>query len=298
MMRSKQFSKNSAKRALLVNSLFIITLITGCSSPPQSNYLKKDIPKVIKTIAKKELAIEITCRMVDKTLWIYWPVDNLLEQLKKPQKYTEKFTLEEDQCEFKRGTFLITYKIAAITPVEKTQSYGYNKDVLEKVNQLWNVVRRVVFSIDRKKSIEPEYVVLVVADIKNGFEVKGTCSFLDLKKVSYGFISSEEYQHRSLLESSEFMPWIIGDKTGSYLQYRNLTAEDFICRQIEYRIRLKFQKPEVDKNADIDKEIEKIVANTLKIYKFEDFNAVELNNLADKNKSTLNQPAILDKPTQ
>jgi len=297
MMKLKRSLKNSAKRGLLVNAFLIIALLAGCSPSPQSNYLKKDIPKAIKDIAKKELGLEITCRMVDQTLWVYWPVDNLFEPLKKPLKYTEKFTVEEDKCKFKRGNFLLAYKIAPLEPVEKTQEFGYDKKVLEKINRLWNVIRRVLFSIDRKKSLEPEYILLIITDIKNGFEIRDTCSFPDLKKISYGFISVEEYQHRSL-QKSDFLPQVVGDKNGDYLQYHNLAAEDFICQQIQHRIRLKFQKPEVEKNADIDREVEKVVANTLKIYKFDDFNAVEFNNLASKKKFTLNRAAILDKPTK
>ncbi len=294
MMRLKRSSKNSAKRGLLVSFALAIS-IAGCSSSFQPNYLKKDIPKAITDIAKKELGLDITCRMVDQTLWVYWPTDNLFEPLAKPQKYTDKFSLEENKSEFKKGNFMLTYKIAPIEPKEKAQDFGYKKDVLEKMNRLWNVIRRVLFSVNRKKSSEPEYILLIIADIKNGFEIRGACTLMDLKKISYGFISVEEYQHRAL-QNSEFLPSIIGDQAGSYLNYHNFTREEFLCQQIQYRIKLKFQKPEVEKNADIDKEIEKIVANTLKIYRFDDFNAVEFNNLSNKNKFVLNQAAILDKP--
>jgi hypothetical protein len=45
-------------------------------------------------------------------------------------------------------------------------------------------------------------------------------------------------------------------------------------------------KPEVEKNADIDKEVTKIVAYTVKTYDFKNFSYVELNNLLTKNKIT------------
>jgi len=44
--------------------------------------------------------------------------------------------------------------------------------------------------------------------------------------------------------------------------------EEFIADQIQNRIKLKFQKPEVPANADIDKEVLKIVNYTLAAYQF------------------------------
>jgi hypothetical protein len=58
---------------------------------------------------------------------------------------------------------------------------------------------------------------------------------------------------------------------------------------------MKFQRPEVDKNADVDKEILKIVIATLKAYNFMDFNLVELDNVATANKIIMNQRAVLEK---
>jgi hypothetical protein len=42
---------------------------------------------------------------------------------------------------------------------------------------------------------------------------------------------------------------------------------------------MKFQKPEVARDADIDKEISKIVSEVVRIYKADDLQAAELTNL-------------------
>jgi len=85
---------------------------------------------------------------------------------------------------------------------------------------------------------------------------------------------------------------IIQDKEGTHLKYEDITFDDFICRQIQHRIRLKFQKPEVAKGADIDKEILKAVIYTVKTYGFDNFSAVELRNLLTKNNVILNRAAV------
>ena len=51
-------------------------------------------------------------------------------------------------------------------------------------------------------------------------------------------------------------------------------------------------------NADLDKEITKIVEHTLKTYDFKDFSIVELNNLLTNAKIILNRAAILENPTE
>ncbi len=129
-------------------------------------------------------------------------------------------------------------------------------------------------------------------NIKNGFEIIQTFNLADLKKLSYGIISQTEYQHR-IPQEQLISAKIIGDKEGAHINYRDITLEEFIASQIQTRVLLKFGKPEVEINADIDKEVLKIVAYTLKIYEFKDFNFVELTNLANGAKFILNQKAVL-----
>jgi len=154
------------------------------------------------------------------------------------------------------------------------------------------VIRRVLFSVGNSKENTPAFFCIVTADIKNGFENKQIFYFLDLKKLSYSFISQTEYQHR-IVQDTAVSPEIIGDKTGSHLIYRDITLEEFIADQIQNRIKLKFQKPEVPANADIDKEVLKIVNYTLAAYQFKNFTLLELANLATGKKIILNQTAIL-----
>ncbi|MDD5253465.1 MAG: hypothetical protein PHW44_06190, partial [Candidatus Omnitrophica bacterium] len=91
---------------------------------------------------------------------------------------------------------------------------------------------------------------------------------------------------------------IIGDKEGRHLTYSDVTLEDFLAGQIQGRIRMKFQKPEVEKNTDIDREIVKIVSLTLNTYAFKDFALVEMSNLDSGAKTILNQAAIFSAPKE
>jgi hypothetical protein len=97
--------------------------------------------------------------------------------------------------------------------------------------------------------------------------------------------------HRDI-QGLEIAPQIIADKEGKYLQYQDISLGEFIADQIRHRIRMKFEKPEVDKNIQIDKEVIKIAENTLHIYGFKEFLSVEFNNLTTNNRMVLNQAAI------
>lgn len=288
-MKSRQFSRNSAKTAL---SLFLACIfLTSCTSSTEPTFLRENIEESIHSIAKQEYGIDTTVKLVGKTLWIYVPVEDLLVKMDKPEKYTEKFDLINNDVDFQDRVFRLDYAVKAIPEKEKIQEYKYDKKVLEKLTNVWKVLRRVMFSLKTSDKRNPQFFCMVIADIKNGVEMKEVFYYTDLKKVSYSYISWGEYQHRAINDTA-VMASIIGDKEGAHLNYKNITMDDFIVQQIQHRIKLKFQKPEVSKNANIDKEIAKIVATTVKIYGLKDFDTVELDNLLTNGKSVLNRAAV------
>jgi len=297
-MKSKPFLKSLVKRGLLLNIYIVIFLTFGCSLSTSPTYIKEDIDKAIQDICKNEYNIDVRVKLLGSTLWIYLPVEDMFAKSDKPQKYLERFSIEDNKVGFEAGTLKLEYMIKNIPEKEKFQEYKYNKIVLDKINNVWKVLRRVLFSLKRsREENEPKFFSLVTADIKNGFETREIFYYLDLKKVSYEFISWTEYQHR-VIEASDMSPQIIGDTDGLHLDYRDITLEEFVALQIQHRIKLKFQKPEVDKNTDIDKEILKITVYTIKTYNLRDFLGVELDNLLTQNRIVLNQAALWARPIE
>ena len=143
------------------------------------------------------------------------------------------------------ATSLIAIKFA----LKEARAFNF-EDALDKINNTWKVLRRVLFSMERSKGQEPQFFWLVTADIKYGFLMKELFYLTDLKKVSYEFISWTEFQHRTI-QDMENNFGIIGDKEGKVLDYKEANLADFIAMQIQHRIKLKFQKPEVKEGADI-----------------------------------------------
>ncbi|MDD5166033.1 MAG: hypothetical protein PHQ57_01435 [Candidatus Omnitrophica bacterium] len=295
MMKSKQSLRNSAKRGLLLSLVFSLSLILGCFSPPDApTYSREDIAEATQNICKKEYNIGLKARLAGSTLWVYLPLENIFVKPDKPEKYSEKFKIEHNEEEIKNGQLVIEYSIKAVPEQEKYQELKFDQAVADKVGNVWKTIRRVLFSMKDPNKEGVEFICLVIADIKNGIEIEEIVYERDLKKVSYDFISGSEYQHRSTQEI-RMSPETVGDKDGQHLKYRGITMEEFVTLQIQHRIRLKFEKPEVEKNADIDKEILKLIIYTLKTYGFKNFSYLELNNLLTENKVILNNTAVWSK---
>jgi len=289
MMKLKPFLRNLARYGL--NIYIVLCLISGCSSSTSPTYSRQDVEKAIPRILKQEYEISVKSKLVGSTLWIYLPLQNIFEKADKPDKIPEKFKIEENENEVRDGRIRLNYLIKVIPEKERMQEYVISKAALKKINNVWDVLRRVIFSLDNKSKASMKFCCLVIADIKNGFEMREMFYCQDILKVTYRVISPGEYHHRVSFSSSMSLK-IIGDTEGRNVNYKDITLRDFVAEQIKHRINLKFQKPEVNQNADIDKEIEKIIVDIINIYGLTDINTVELNNLFTDNKIIINRADI------
>jgi hypothetical protein len=289
-----------ARCALLLNLTFLFLNLPGCNYEKDYSYLQKDIPEVIRNVCKKEYKMDVTSKMIGETTWIYVPLEDIFaaaDKKKKPEKTIERFTIEDTKSEIADKTLKTDYLVKLVPEAEKAQSVVLSKDFYLKSQYIWQVMYRIIFSIKPQKSGGLQFFSVVFADIKNGFVIRNIYYYLDIKKAMYSLISQTELQHR-VIQDWQVAPEVIGDKSGITVNYINFTMNEFISQQILNRIRIKFQKPEVERNADIDKEIEKIIAYTVKVYDFKDFDNVELNNLLTNKKLILNRAAILAKPIE
>jgi hypothetical protein len=264
----------------------------GCSSSTGPSYLNEDTDEAIRDICKKEYNFDVVTNLSGNTLWVYIPLEDIIKQAKKPVKSFERFVIEQNNNAFEGGVLKTEYLIKPIPEKEKWQQVEYDKDASKKISGVYRVILRVLFSSQQPKKGAVQFIVIVTADIKNGFIMKEVFYYLDFKKMAYNFISYTEFQHRAL-EDVQVAPEFIGDKEGKNLKFKEVTFEEFIAGQIQNRIQLKFNKPEVPKNADIDKEVLKAVISTFRIYDFRDFTNVEVYNAATKNRVILNRTAVL-----
>jgi hypothetical protein len=300
MTKSKRSSRNLAKAAL--NRYCAIALavsLCGCSlsSGGKPTYTTQNVAKGLQDLALAEYKTDVSVKLFGSTLWVYLPVTDLFIKNPKKEKYPEKFKILKNSGAFSGASFIGEYQIKPVAITDKSQDYKINKEITEKIGTLWKIIRRVLFSVTPAHRDDIKFVAMVIADVKNGFEVKEIFYVRDLKKVSYGLMSIWEFQHR-VIQDSSMTPLVIGDKTGRHVEYRDLTLKEFVEQQIQYRISLKFQKPEVEQNVDIDREVSQIITETLRMYELKEIGYVKFKNLGENTNVTLSHHEIWGKPAK
>jgi hypothetical protein len=123
MMKSKLFSKNSISqntpapygrrpniRFRKLPSLFLWFALIGILSSCEATYPAKTLARQLVKLALDEEKINVTCHITGKTLWVYLPVDSLVNET----------------------------------------DLGWNTDGLEKMSRITSIVHRVILSTDAK----------------------------------------------------------------------------------------------------------------------------------------------------
>lgn len=294
-MKLRLSLRNSARTAL--SSLICLTLLFGCSLPFEPTYTLNNLSHSLINILNEEYHIPIVSTLMGRTLWIYLPVQEDIFIEADPQKaeeYTRRFEVNSVEGYLKEDTIGLEYDIQERTEdIKEKQKTTFNSKVSDKINKVLRSVQRVLFSLEHRKE-EPQFFVMACADTRNGMEMTTITFIDDLKKAFYGIISWTEYQHRSV-QNIGFSFEAIGDLEGSHLKLQDIDFKDFLIEQTKQRIRIKFNRPEVEKGVDIDKEIIKSIKHISEIYKFEDFSFLELKNLFTNQGTSLNRAAVLEK---
>lgn len=285
MTKSKPSLKILARPALLLLSAFSI-LLSGCS-PIKPTYKEQDIPYIIKKICKEEYNLEVTTQRTHNTLWIYAPLNKILNK---------DYGLKEDKI--------------------------FDEEIMEKLRNIITTIGRVLISSDDT----PEFFAFLASDIKLGIDYTMTGSVLDIKKSYADFIPWTEANRRYVIRF-KVAPEAVGDTTGFHFLPYDVKMGDFLAEQIAQRVGAHFQDEElknyfkVDKSdgkfgdgvfsfeysisqtakpnkpVDIKNTILDIAAYCLKTYDFNNFSGVTLTDLRTLDKFDLNKRALLARPS-
>jgi len=283
-MKSKPSLKILARPALLLLSI-VSVLLSGCS-PIKPTYKEKDIPRIIKTICKDEYNLEVTTQRTHNTLWIYAPLNKILDK---------DYGIKEDKI--------------------------FDEEVMDKIRNIITTIGRVLISSDNT----PEFFAFLASDIKLGIDYIMIGDVLDIKKSYADFIPWTEANRRYVVKFKA-APEAVGDSTGFHFAAYDIKMEDFLAEQIAQRVGAHFQDEElknyfkVDKSEgkfsdgifsfdysitqtakpnkpiDIASDIINIAAYCLKTYDFKDFSGVTLTDLNTLDKLDLNKNAVLTRP--
>lgn len=251
---------------------------------------------------KKEGAVDITARQVGRTEWIYLALDEPIFDVKAdsskddPKRKIMPFSLLSLETGFDNRTFTIRYDIVpeVLSPEPTTYGSSYNETYTKKRQLIYQGVQETFLNLakdEETRAAAPVFFVIIIADAKKGIATKSTFYLPDLKAYLAEAIPFEEYYLR---ESTEILgdEKLIGDRTGKNLKTYEVTWPDFLTAQIKTRVRFKFTQSDFKPTTDPDKEIIGIVANTLRFYPFQDFDAVILTNTREKRDMNFNKDQL------
>jgi len=261
-------------------------IIYGCAIKEEEPlYTKSQAEQKFIQICKNEYNWNVNTEYVGNTLWIYIPFDEDILKFK-VNKFPQinKFSVGFLNGDYTKETFQFEYQITPLAKSEEDRGFTYSltDKVSEDFHHLLQTIHRVFFNAEEEQ--QPEFYVLVLADIVNGVEAKYTIYALDLKKAYSYALPWEEYYKRILQDMKGDLA-IIHDKTGRHLTYEEITLGQFLAKQIVQRIRLRFLSMDFQLTGTTEEEILEIISYCLGTYEFEDYLMVVLNDLTLGEKS-------------
>lgn len=276
---------------MLLPALLIIILLGGCGLKKEEPlYSKDEAEKKLIQVGKDEYGWDVNTNFTGNTLWIYIPYEHDIFKFKASRfAQMNKFSVAFLKGNFEEQTFYLDYQIAPLLESEPDKGYTYSltNEVSEDFHHLLNLIYRVYFNAKQ----QPEFYVVVMADITNGVEVIYTIYGLDLKKAYNNAVPGQEYYKRILQEiRGSFL--FINDKTGRHLTYEEVIFRQFLAKQIAHRIRIKFLSANFKLQGTVEEEILRIISYCLRTYEFQDFSSVTLNNLSTREQITESRGAL------
>lgn len=152
---------------------------------------------------------------------------------------------------------------------------------------------RMVQSHVITQSKVPDFIIFVIADIDKGIEFKNIAYLQDIRRV-YQFQDpgfSEEYVKRVITEQIGHKV-IINDTEGKHLNYRDLTWNEFLIKQIINRVKFKFTRSSFKPQTTDPGILKDLALETLQAYPFRDYDKIIFRNLETKDTFSLQKSEI------
>ena len=241
-------------------------------------YPRDEAEKKFVEICRKEYKWEVSTRLVGNALWIYQPYrENILEW--KASRFPQSNTClsAHIQGNFANRSFNLEYQIIPL--LKPQEDKGYTFEIVSKISEnfqyLLNVIYRVYFNAEE----QPEFYVIVIADINNGIEMERIIYNDDLKMMLSGAMPMEE-SYKRILNDTRGGRQIINSTGGAHLDYRPIEFSRFLSDQIVQRIFLKFREADSSVCALPEEEILRIASYVMRTYGFREYSKFILRNLS------------------
>ncbi|MDD3374345.1 MAG: hypothetical protein PHY73_01305 [Candidatus Omnitrophica bacterium] len=283
-----------SKKFCWILIVFWLAGLMGCSSKKEEQPLSRiEAKEKIEQILENDYDLSSVITWTGDTFWIYVPDENPLYSIAGGKKSTKpvkkKYTLQYIDSIFDNNDLKIEYDIVEATKLSSGNgmSTQYSKEFNTKYRNVTTAISRVFFKAENP----PKFIVLVVANIKDGLKTTTTFYTEDLKKYQAGALPPDEYTLRIQTEPSGDEA-IKGDAKGTHIEYKDIDIKDFIAKQVTTRINFKFQNSDFPPDKNVADEILDAVVKTIHAYGFEDFSSVVLTDLRANSEITFSKKQI------
>jgi hypothetical protein len=271
---------------------FLFLFLSGCAKPTIQTIAPSEAEKTFIRICKDDYQQDVLTKQTGETLWIYVPVKFPLVDYKSTDpmftsfmSQLKKFSVQFIDGKFEAGTINVDYDISPSKTYSKDRGFTsiYTEEFKKAQRDLYTAIYRSfadsASTPDRKA---PQFFVIVLADIVKGLEFESIVYWQDLNRAFSNppDLTQEEYAKRYVSDLRGNTN-IVGDTTGTHLQYRDITFGEFLTKQIINRINFKFQQSDFTPTDNITDEIITIIRETTQAYQFSGFQTIKLHNLVD-----------------
>lgn len=283
------------KENILSFSLFLgLALTAGCANPTPAIRQLSEAEKKFVEICQSEYGLNVVLKSLNNTVWIYLPKEEGFLDLKANEQGAQDSSQAKESVSIKflngsfaDGIFQVEYDIGTVKTYAKDYGFStqfsenYRKDQRNLLTALYRAYSdlHVQDQNTPQSSKAPDFFIIIMADITRGIETQITFYFEDLLRGMSDPLFQEEYTKRFISDYPTGNTAIIGDKEGNHLNIEELTWPRFLIKQILYRIQNKYQRSDFSPSKETETEILKVIKETLEAYHFEDFDAIELNDL-------------------
>ncbi len=284
------FHDATFSRCLLFRvSLCLCVLMSayGCYKSPEPVTELTQAHQKLKQLLSEEYNINAVVEYFPNTLYVYVPTDFDIWKMRssKPDPFINPKSgptriINFVETTLKDSQINIQYDIATVNMYPKQLGYKtlFSEEFYKIHSNLLSALSRAYSDLDvDQKPID--FVVVMIVDITNGVGLKGLYNLKDIQMVMANSLSQDEYVRRSMSD-------MIGDENfienwkGKNLNLYDITWPEFISKQIAYRINFKYGRSDFPPTDSDVNEIMAIINDTVNAYNFDDFETIELNDLA------------------
>ncbi len=268
---------------------FACLMFTGCyKSTPPVKTLSEANQKLVQ-LFEEELKQNAVITPRERTLYIYVPIefDIFVYQATRTTAVDERTasfrkSLIYLNTEYRDGQFVIEYDIE--TSKSYPQPKGYASSYTEEFTKLHN---NILTSINRaygdlladSGEAPKDFIILIIADIRNGIGIKNVFSYQDLKKGLSQALPQDEYSRRYMTEMFGELR-MKNDKWGQSIAYKDLAWPEFVAKEIQYRINYDFGRTAYPLDQADEEILKKLALEAIAAYEFKDYRNIVLTDIS------------------